>query len=219
MKYERGSKNPSELLDSDAAYAAAVDKRSKDDKSKLQDYKASSGKTYNNQLPETCPLVFPELEKATEEQKENALKRSFAFTRDYYDRRSQAAFAAHDPDSKLNVQDHEFAGKYGDPTTFENSGILGVLSGGGIDPGRRRFERKNRKLEARGRKPVPSGQNSRIPGKGTVKRMLGDNTLYLMVVNMPSEEELQAAKEAEERLKRENPGWFEQLTGAVSRGS
>jgi hypothetical protein len=33
-----------------------------------------------------------------------------------------------------------------------------------------------------------------------------------MVVNMPSEEELQAAKAAVEEMKKERPNWFEKFT-------
>lgn len=210
MTYKPGSKDASETLDFDTAAASAVDSRNKDEKASLQNYKASSGKMLNQQLPECCPLIFPELEKATGEQKANAFKRSLDFTRDYYDRRGQAEFAARNPDSKLNVQNPEFAGKHGDPTTFENSGILGIASGGLIDPRRRRWERRNMLRERIGRDPVPSGGR---PKGGLVRRQLGENVLYLMVVNMPSDEELQAAKEAEERMKREQPNWFEKIMG------
>ena len=148
MTYKPGSKSQSETIDFETAAATAVDKRNKDDKSTLQDHKSSSGKTLNQQLPEVCPLVFPELDKATGEQQENAFKRSLAFARDYYDRRSQAEFAAQNPDSKLNVKDQEFATKYGNPTTFENSSLIGVVTGGKIDPRRRRWARKNHLREA-----------------------------------------------------------------------
>lgn len=197
MTYKPGSKNDSEMLDFETAAATAIEKRNKDEKSNLQDYKSSSGKMHNEQIPEACALVFPELDKASGEQHENAFKRSLNFTRDYYDRRSQAEFAAHNPDSKLNVQNQQFAGKYGDPTTFENSGVIGVATGGRIDPRRRRWG------QALGKKPVPSG---------LVKKALAFNILYLMIVDMPTEEELQAAKAAEQKMKKERPNWFENLT-------
>lgn len=209
MTYKPGSKNESEMLDFDTAAATAVDTRNKDEKSSQQDYKSSSGKMLDQQIPECCPLVFPELEKASGEQKENAFKRSLNFTREYYDQRGQAEFAANNPDSKLNVKEQEFAGKHGDPKNFENSGLLGVATGGRIDPRRRRFERKNKLRERLGKE---SGGRQKLLGKGgLVKRSLGENILYLMVVNMPSEEELQAAKEAEERMKKEQPNWFEKM--------
>ena len=44
---------------------------------------------------------------------------------------------------------------------------------------------------------------------------LGDNVLYLMVVNMPSDEELRAAEEAEENMKRDQPNWFEKIMSQV----
>ena len=46
-----------------------------------------------------------------------------------------------------------------------------------------------------------------------IKRALGEKVLYLMVVNLPSGEELQAAKEAVERVKREEPAWWEKILG------
>ena len=216
MTYQPGSKSQSETLDFETAAATAVDRRNRDDKSSLDNYKSSSGKTLNQQLPEVCPLVFPELEKAGGEQQENAFKRSLAFTRHYYDRRSQAEFAAHNPGSKLNVKDHEFATKYGHPTTFENSGLIGVMTGGKVDPRRKRWESRNRRREAFGKKPIPSGQQGLLGKPGLVKRTLGDNILYLMIVNMPSDEELKAAKEAEERFTKEQPNWFEKLIAADS---
>ena len=212
MTYKPGNKNDSEMLDFETAAATAIDKRNKDEKSNLQDYKSSSGKMHNKQIPEACALVFPELDKASGEQQENAFKRSLNFTRNYYDRRSQAEFAAHNPDSKLNVQNPQFAGKYGDPTTFENSGVVGVATGGRVDPRRRRWNRRNDLKQKVGKDPIPSGQSGLLGGRaGVVKKVLAPNILYLMIVNMPSEEELQAAKAAEERMKKERPNWFENL--------
>lgn len=218
MKYNSKSKEPNEVLDFDTVAATSVDKRMKEDKSSLQDIKASSGKTLNQQLPEVCPLVFPELEKATGEQKENAFKRSLNFTRDYYDRRGQAEFASKNPDSKLNVQEQKFAGEQGDPTYTQNRGLLGVVSNGRIEgPRRRRWERKNELRQRMGKEPLPPGGRKKLIGKeGLIRRQIGTNTLYLMVVNMPTEEELQVAKEAEERMKREEPNWFEKMVASGS---
>jgi hypothetical protein len=212
MTYKPVDKNDSGMVDFETAAASAIDTRTKDDKSSLQDYKSSSGKMINEQIPEVCPLVFPELDKASGEEQQNAFKRSLNFARDYYDRRSQAEFAASNPDSKLNVQGHRFAGSYGDPTRFDNSGVIGVATGGAIDPRRKRWERKNYMRQALGKKPVPSGQSGIGGREGLVTKVLKDNILYLMIVNMPSEEELQAAKAAVEEMKKEQPNWFEKLT-------
>ena len=211
MTYKPGDKNDSTMVDFETAAASAIDKRAKDDKSSLQDYKSSSGKMTNQQIPEICPLIFPELDKASGKQQQNAFKRSLNFARDYYDRRSQAEFAARNPDSKLNAQEQQFAGSYGDPTRFENSGITGVASGGAIDPRRKRWEKRNNLRQRLGKKPVASGQSGLGGREGLMKKVLKDNILYLMVVNMPSEEELQAAKVAVEEMKKEQPNWFEKL--------
>ena len=210
MTYKPGSKNESELLDFDSAAATAIDARASDDKSKMQDYKPSSGKMYDQQIPEVCALVFPDIDKASSEQQENAFKRSLNFTRDYYDRRSQAEFAARNPESKLNAQEQHFAGSHGDPTKYENSGILGVATGGRVDPRRRRWDRRNQLRQRLGKDPAPSGSGV-LGREPLVKKALKDSILYLMIVNMPSEEELQAAKAAEEKFKKEQPNWFEKV--------
>lgn len=164
---------------------------------------------YDQQFPEVCRLIFPELDGAPGEQQENAFKRSLAFTREYYDRRSQASFAAHNPDSKLNASEQQFASSYGDPTTFENSGIIGVATGGKRDPRHNRWERRNKRRQALGKKPAASGQSGVLGRERLMKKALKADVLYLMIVNMPNEEELQAAKAAEEKMKREQPNWFE----------
>ena len=210
MTYKPGTKESNETLDFAATAANAVDARAKDDKSSLQNLKPSCGKTLEQQLPEVCPLVFPELEKASDEQKENAFKRALNFSRDYYDRRGHAEFASQNPDSKLTVKEHEFESKYGDPKTFENSGLLGVMTAGRIDPKQRLAKLKNRRREQSGRRSGTAIGGLREK-KGFVKKKLGEGVLYLLIVNMPSEAELQAAKEAEEKMKREQPNWFEKL--------
>ena len=55
--------------------------------------KSSSGKTYGElRLPQSAPLIFPALDTATPDEKQNALKKSTKFIANYYDRRGQAMF-------------------------------------------------------------------------------------------------------------------------------
>ena len=55
--------------------------------------KTFSGKTHGElRLPESAPLIFPALDTATPDEKQNALKKSTHFVADYYDRRGQALF-------------------------------------------------------------------------------------------------------------------------------
>ena len=101
-----------------------------------------------------------------------------------------------------------------------------------MDPRQRRLERRSRRRERWGRETQPTTSTSApatgaspaatsggVLGRrrgdegGLIKRTLGEKVLYLMVVNLPSEEELQAAKEAVERLKKEEPAWWEKILG------
>lgn len=210
MSYKPNSPDLGETLDLELASATAIDQRTHAEKSTWSGFKASSGKTVNQQIPECCPLVFPKLDKATAEQKENAFKRAIAFVGDYYDKRAQAKFAAHDPNSRLNVQEHTFAGKYADPTTFEHSGIVGNLTGGAVDPSREKWERKQQRREQkRANRGADDGPHGPLGLIGVAKRAFGEGVLYLLVVNTPSEQQLQAAEEAEERMRREVPDWYE----------
>ena len=197
MRYDPAStKAEQEVADFDTTTAAAVGKHANSGASRLQDFRAASGKTLDAQMPEICPLLFldsPSESGEVDGRSESTSKRYMKFTRDYYDRRGQASYAAHNPNSKLNVQEHEFAGRYSDPTTFENSGLLGVLTGGAVDPYRRKHERTKERTEKKGHEE-PEGKE----GGGllrSVKSKLEEDVMYLLVVNMPSEEELEAAKQ------------------------
>ncbi|MCJ1478673.1 hypothetical protein MMC13_007354 [Lambiella insularis] len=173
----------------------------------------SSGKTYGEmEMPLAAPLIFPALDDAaaatsTEEQKENALKKGQKFLRDYYDRRAQATYAAENMDSSLSVpQTKEFASRYSDPNHPANSGsLISLVTGGTINPVPRRDDRRLRKAERHDQR-----RESRSPGGlkmpvtrdktgrriGLVRRLLRKDALYLMVVNMPTDEEIAAAREA-----------------------
>lgn len=191
MLYDPDKKEGSQVLDFESLSANAISKKTSDDghKNPVSGFRASSGKTIESQIPTVCPLVFPELENATPEQQANGFKRAVGFARDYYDRREQAMFAAHNQGSKLNHEQKPFASKYGDPTTFEHSGLIGVLTGGAVDPMKRRKERRMRMREMReqsGRRTRRGGGPIGMARKG-VRKVMQERVLYLMVVNMVSE--------------------------------
>lgn len=232
MKYDP---NPTPKQDSTTTALEAVTTRNpstapEESQSALHNFKGTSGKLSTSTLPQICPLIFPDLAAAPEEKKQNALQRSYAFAQDYYDRRSRAEFAHKNPESQLEYPDANFKGSYADPNTkLANSGLLGALTGGKVNPRQRLSERRARKMESYGRENQPptyasapgapaatTGQASvrqRRGEGGLIKRTLGEKVSYLMVVNLPSEEELQAAKEAVERVKREEPSWWEKFAG------
>jgi hypothetical protein len=77
----------------------------------------------------------------------------------------------------------------GDPNDGRNRHFITLLSGGMIQAeplgGKRRWEKAKRKENERilkGLKTTPK------------KRMMQENILYLMIVNMPSQEEIERAK-------------------------
>ncbi|EXJ70301.1 uncharacterized protein A1O5_06369 [Cladophialophora psammophila CBS 110553] len=87
------------------------------------------------EIPESAPLIFPELDALPESEKENAFNRSGKGLGDYFDLRAQAKFEKANPESKLNVyRERQFASRFSDPNHPANSGSLNaLLSGGKID--------------------------------------------------------------------------------------
>lgn len=147
------------------------------------------------------------------ENKSNKLKSSAAFIADYLDRTAQAEYAGQHSGSKLSVPadpNKPFASRFADPNHPVNSGsIVSLLTGGTVDPkARRRRRRVERNITVRGEKPLTEeekmnggigrgarkgGNRKRRSRDGLVKRLLGQNVLYLMIVNLPSETELREA--------------------------
>ena len=61
----------------------------------------SSGKTTSElALPESAPLIFPELDAVPEDKKPNSAKRAGAFLSDYADRRAQATFVCYTSENR-----------------------------------------------------------------------------------------------------------------------
>jgi len=122
---------------------------------------------------------------------------------DYFDRRAQAKYAAENPNSSLNSSEGpQFASKLADPTyNTQGGGIIGSLSGGRIGGGRRnrRAERRTGKGHERMIHSLLHGPaNAPKPGQSGyqpqgVKRLMQQDVLYLTIVNMPTDDELQMA--------------------------
>lgn len=227
MTYDPKSASDGEVFDMGSNVATAISKREDPNRGKMAQFHAGSAKTMGEeQLPDAAPLVFPELDAASDEQKLNAFKRAGAFMKDYGDRKAQASFAANQPDSKLNVgAKPEFSSRFADPThPVHQGGILNLLSGGELK--KLKDSRRGGKREARGhdtardrlgdRMAARSNPNKIGLGKSSkrgAKRLLSENVLYLMIVDMPSEEELQQAAENQAKMKAASGGIFGQLNG------
>jgi len=99
-------------------------------------YSSSSARTHSAvELPDACPLIFPELEALPEDKQQNAFKKIGNGLADYSDRKARARFAATNPDdvnSKLDVlPPPEFASRFSDPNDPSRSGSLVSLVTGG----------------------------------------------------------------------------------------
>ncbi|RAL64631.1 hypothetical protein DID88_001664 [Monilinia fructigena] len=152
---------------------------------------STSGKTVGqSQMPESAELLFPLLETASDEQKENAMKKAGVWLGEWRDKRSTANFAYENPSTTLATNSGELeapSSRWADPSHPVNQGgIIGVLSGGHLG----RASRKDRRRE---RKGLPKDEKLKAHRTGilrTAKRKLHEDVLYLMIVNMPSNEEM-----------------------------
>ncbi|GAB7355485.1 hypothetical protein MBLNU459_g5981t2 [Dothideomycetes sp. NU459] len=172
----------------------------------MHNLKGSSGSTSGDMpFPETAPLVFPGLDtlaaRSDEEsmQTKGKLKQGQAFVADYMDRRAQAKFGPKP----------EFASRFADPNHAANSGsLLAMVSGGKLDVGQRGGIARGRVLGSPLRSlsssslgsPLgsPLGRSGSTFGSSAgplsgMQKVFKKNVLYLMIVNMPTEEEMAEA--------------------------
>ena len=165
--------------------------------------KATSGTTYGEtELPESAPLVFPALDEVAEvqdKQQTGKWKSSQKFVQDYYDKRAHLSYAQRNPGDKMaqsTAQPH-FKSGLSDPSHPAYQGGLLTLVSGGIIPGRRsparEWREKRRTDDLRVRNPyTPGGAIRTLRNKS---RQMKRGMLYLMVVNMPTDEELAQARQ------------------------
>jgi hypothetical protein len=170
-------------------------------------------------LPESAPLIYPALDaaaanaasgdQALSEKKQNALKSSSSFIADYLDRRAQAEYAGSNPNSKLASPppSKPFASRYSDPNHPANSGtILALLTGGHFDlKGRKRARRAERRARKRDvaltETDIKNAEMGRKPmgRQGLIRRVLQKDVLYLAIVNLPTQQEMDVVKREMER--------------------
>lgn len=160
---------------------------------------AASTTHSEDEIPEFAPLTFPYLDDLDEAEKKSATKQKGAFLADYYDRRAQSTFAADHPESKLaNVAPQkEWTSEYADPNNPKSQGgLLSTVSGGYLAPGSRLKKRRAR-MGIGG--PNGEGIGDRMAKKKKtrpIKKLLRQDALYLMVADLPTEEEMQAVRHA-----------------------
>ncbi|KNB12927.1 hypothetical protein FOXG_12399 [Fusarium oxysporum f. sp. lycopersici 4287] len=175
-------------------------------------FKTSSGKAYGDfALPEAAPLIFPTLDVLAEADSEESrgLKQSLGekrtYIQEYYDKRAQAQFALNRPDNLLANQQEapKFTSRYADPSHPSNNGsLISLLTGGYVDPTKLRRGFRGQASEGQNQGQPSGARSDRQPGlplpykpvKAARKFLFNKDILYLMVVNMPTEDELREAK-------------------------
>ncbi|KAI9735710.1 MAG: hypothetical protein M1818_006318 [Claussenomyces sp. TS43310] len=196
MTYAPSTSSADVPVDMNANILSSVAGRDSGQRSK---FRSASGKAHEAELPESAPLIFPSLEATTPAQKKGAFKRAGAFVSDYHDRRAQAQFEYNNPDSALNVEPKkEFSSIFADPNhAIHKGGPLNTLSGGYLYKGAKKMKEKGWGAGVPLKLNIQAGKDGGGVGghKNPIKRVIGENVLYLMVVNMPSEAELKAAAE------------------------
>ncbi|KAB8262060.1 hypothetical protein BDV32DRAFT_147709 [Aspergillus pseudonomiae] len=186
---------------------------------RLKNMRLASGRTYGHiELPDSAPLVYPDLDRAAARAMEGKgdegegtrerMKSAGSWVQDYFDRKAQASYEARNPGSSLAVPESGrkgFDSRYNDPNHAVNNGKLtSVLTGGllGSNPGL--IERATNSIkESQEVKRLARGEPLSEPFKekwqryqckrkpGLAKKVLQQDVLYLLIVNMPTEEELQ----------------------------
>lgn len=162
-----------------------------------QNFRAiNAGRSYGAiEMPDSAPLVFPALDEAAQTQdpaKASKLKSSMAFVTDYYDKRARASYLHKNPDQRLDLPKPDFGTRVSDPNhpAFRGSWLT-LISGGKIPP---KAERRARRREERIQAGVaPSRKQERKAWKQK-RKLMKQNVLYLMIVNLPTEQEMEAAK-------------------------
>ncbi|OKL63913.1 hypothetical protein UA08_00613 [Talaromyces atroroseus] len=179
-------------------------------KKRYQDYRLTSGETHGQmQLPDAAPLVYPDLDRIAAqagEGKAQGAKKAGDWVADYMDRRMQALFEAKHPGSALAVPASErkaFVSRYNDPNHAANSGSLtAVLTGGkvGHHSLADRFVQVSdaiKKSRNGGELPDPErvrgARRARMKEKKSafLKRTFVQDVLYLLIVNLPGEDQVQ----------------------------
>ncbi|KAH8692234.1 hypothetical protein BGW36DRAFT_431454 [Talaromyces proteolyticus] len=195
-------------------------------KKNLKDFRLTSGRTNGEiELPEAAPLIYPDLDRAAAQAMEGQekgpegprqkLRNSGKWVQDYMDRKAQASYAAKNPESALSVPSSErkgFVSRFNDPNHPANTGsLVSLLTGGKIKfkgPCDVVGEHVNAWRESKDAERVARGQAPR--GKkqkhGLIKKVLLQDVLYLLIVNLPTEEEVeQSAAELENFMQQNAP--------------
>ncbi|KAJ5106872.1 hypothetical protein N7456_003547 [Penicillium angulare] len=178
---------------------------------RMKHYRLYSGQTKGElELPESAPLIFPDVDRAAIRVRDglepkSKFQESRTWARDYIDRKSQGEFESEHKGSALAVPETArkgFNSRYNDPNHPANNGkLLSALTGGVYNPKPSMIERataayKERDDKKRAAKGLPPAEpwkdklRRKKKEQGARFRIAGEDVMYLMIVNMPTQEEL-----------------------------
>lgn len=195
ISYKPSSSSSSAIEDVDMSKTIEA----RDGQNKFKNLTNTSAATMTNpaSMPQPAPLIFPQLDSMSPESKTNAIKQFGNSISDYHDRQERAKYAARNPDLDMQVQDKPFASVYSDPnSSARTGGLIGLATAGKVNPRARRQEARDERRVAKGKAPrAPRGERRRERKENRpIKRLLKEGALYLMVVNLPSEREIEAVR-------------------------
>ncbi|KAJ5907622.1 hypothetical protein N7495_000304 [Penicillium taxi] len=177
---------------------------------KVEKIRVKSGETNSVlELPEVAPLVYPDLDRIAldgcKSEKTQKIVEKFKgagkWVSDYMDRRAMVFFEAKHPETPLVVPTHQrkpMKSRFNDPDHPANSGsIISLVTGGLVPvpgPGKILAQRNellgiNRLL---GQHSNPDdGRLIPSTGKHYVKKIFQKDVLYLTIVNLPTDEQME----------------------------
>jgi len=195
--YKPDSKKPFIDVDPEQAINAGVAKRELNGGHR---FGGTAGVAHDDlELPECAPLIFPELDALPGDKKKGKMSQNMDFLTEYFDRRSRAKFAAKNPDSRLNaMSEDQFASRFSDPNhAANNGGLLNLLSGGNINRPTIRQRLGDRRADRNAREGGRGGIRQLRQQYGPIavaRKKLHEDVVYMMVVNLPSREEMAEAE-------------------------
>ena len=212
IKYDPKSDEPEETIDITTNTVQQISKRDDENRAKWKNlFSGSAGKVeHDEEIPDFAPLVFPQLDNMNDKQKENAVKHFGSFMAEYHDRRGQAKFDSENVDSKLANLGPEktFASRFSDPNhPASQGGLVQTFSGGKVQykgPLQKITDRRNVRRSRLGisRQAGREGRTQR-KNQRPLRKALRQDVLYLMVVNMPTKEEMDLVLSELEKSKNE----------------
>ncbi|OQD77221.1 hypothetical protein PENDEC_c003G05555 [Penicillium decumbens] len=178
---------------------------------RLKGYRKASGTTENEaHLPQFAPPVFPQIDRAAVRERDGLQPKSTfqsgrTWVRDCIDRKEQESFEADHQGSAVAVPKSErpaYRSRFNDPDHPASSGrLFTVLSGGRYKPnpgliqraGTAIKESQDKKRASQGLPPSETFKKKMTRKKKEVNNRfnsLKEDVMYLIIVNMPTEDEL-----------------------------